>query len=222
LNGKTFCSHVKHQSFTHEERKAPLKTFRFVILLLVGLVFAGVSARADFIAHATLTGDGESNSPGTGFGTVVFNSASDTLAVSLSFSGLTSPTVVPPGVPGAAHIHFGPPGVEGPILFPFLTFPTGVTSGTFGTTLTAANLLPDPAAGIDTFAQAVAAIQTGGTYFNIHTVAFPGGEIRGQLSTVPESSTLLMVLLGLGVSELYLRRRSDKGAKACVSTNRVA
>jgi hypothetical protein len=188
-----------------------MKPLRFVVLLLVGLIFAGVSARADFIAHATLTGDGESNSPGKGFGTVVFSSASDTLAVSLSFSGLTSPTKTPPGVPGPAHIHFGRPGVEGPILFPFLTFPTGVTSGTFATTLTAANLIPDPTAGVDTFAQAVAAIQTGDTYFNIHTSAFPGGEIRGQLSTVPESSTLLMVLLGLGVSALYLRRRGGKG-----------
>lgn len=199
-----------------------MKTFRVLALLLVGLVFAGVSARADFIAHATLTGDGESNSPGTGFGTVVFNSTADTLAVSLSFSGLTSPVATPPGVPGPAHIHFGPPGVSGPILFPFLTFPTGVTSGTFSTTLTAANLMSDPAAGINTFAQAVAAIQAGDTYFNIHTVNFPMGEIRGQLSTVPESSTLLLVLLGLGLSGLYLRKRSGEGAKSCVSTNRAS
>jgi len=199
-----------------------MRTFRFVALLLAGLVFAGVSARADFIAHATLSGDGESNSTGTGYGAVVFNSTSDTLAVSLSFSGLTSPTTIPPGVPGAAHIHFGLPGVEGPILFPFLNFPTGVTSGTFSTTLTATNLLPDPSAGINTFAEAVAAIQSGDTYFNIHTVNFPGGEIRGQLSTVPESSTLLMVLLGLGVTGLYLRKRSGGEAEFYASTNRVS
>lgn len=199
-----------------------MKTFRFLALLLVGLAVAGVSARADFMAHATLSGDGESNSTGTGFGTVVFSSTSDTLTVSLSFSGLTSPTTIPPGVPGAAHIHFGAPGVSGPILFPFLTFPTGVTSGNFSTTLSAANLMSDPAAGINTFAQAVAAIQAGDTYFNIHTVNFPGGELRGQLSTVPESSTLFLVLLGLGLCALYLRKHSGEGAKSCASTNGVS
>ena len=98
-------------------------------LTLVVLLAVHGSARSDFIATATLTGDGESPSTGTGHGTVTFNSATDTLTVVLTFSGLTSPTAIPPGVPGAAHIHFGLPGVEGPILFPFLDFPTGETIG---------------------------------------------------------------------------------------------
>ncbi|MGH9326785.1 MAG: CHRD domain-containing protein [Terriglobia bacterium] len=198
-----------------------MKTFRFLALLLAGLVLAGVSARADFIAQAHLAGDGESNSSGTGFGTVTFNSASGTLAVSLSFSGLTSGTQAVDSL-GASHIHFGAPGVEGPVLFPFATFPTGVTSGNFSTTLTAADLLPDAANGINTFAEAAAAIQAGDTYFNIHTVNFPGGEIRGQISTVPESSTLLMVLLGLGAMGLYLRKRNTVGAKSCACANRAS
>jgi hypothetical protein len=46
-------------------------------------------------------------------------------------------------------------------------------------TLTAANFTPSGA--ITTFAQAVAAIQAGNTYFNIHTAANPGGEVRGQI-----------------------------------------
>jgi CHRD domain/PEP-CTERM motif len=181
-----------------------LKPFRVVVVLIAGLVLSRVPAHADFIAMATLTGDGESPSPGKGTGVVTFSSALDDLAVDITFSGLTSPTAVPPGVPGPAHIHFGAPGVSGPILFPFLTFPIGVTSGSFVTTLTAANLLPDPANGISTFAEAVKAIQDGDTYINIHTVAFPGGEIRGQLTVVPEPSTWFMVLLGLAVSGLAL------------------
>jgi CHRD domain/PEP-CTERM motif len=171
----------------------------FALIILLGV---HSSARSDFIATATLTGDGESNSPGTGYGTVTFNTAADTLTVALTFTGLTSPTVIPAGVPGAAHIHFGtPPPPGGPILFPFVEpyandFPLGVTSGTYATTLTAASLIPDPADGINTFAQAVNAIEAGHTYFNIHTVAFPGGEIAGQI--VPEPASLTLLTLGLG------------------------
>ena len=66
------------------------------------------------------------------------------------------------------------------------------------TVLTAANLLPDPADGINTFAEAVNAIEAGQTYFNIHTVANPGGEIAGQITVVPEPASLTLLTLGLG------------------------
>ena len=46
-------------------------------------------------------------------------------------------------------------------------------------TLTAANFAASGA--VTTFAQAVAAIRAGTTYFNLHTTANPGGEIRGQI-----------------------------------------
>ena len=78
-------------------------------LALVVLLAVHGSARSDFIATATLTGDGESPSTGTGHGTVMFNAAAETLTVALTFTGLTSPTAIPTGVPGAAHIHFGTP-----------------------------------------------------------------------------------------------------------------
>ena len=181
-----------------------MKTRNACLALVVLLAVHG-SARSDFIATATLNGAADDvTTTGTGSGTVMFNSAADTLAVSLTFSGLTSPTTIPPGVPGAAHIHFGtptPPG--GPILFPFVepyanNFPLGVTSGTYVTTLTASSLLPDPADGINTFAEAVNAIDAGHTYFNIHTVEFPGGEIAGQITVVPEPASLTLLTLGLG------------------------
>ena len=173
-----------------------MKTRKAWFALVVLLVVNG-TARGDFIATATLTGDGEDpTSPGTGSGIVTFTSATDSLSVSIAFANLSSPTVLVDSL-GSAHIHFGDPGTNGPVIFPFTNFPTGVTSGTYSTVLTAANLLPDPADGIKTFADAVSAIEGGHTYINIHTVAHPDGEIRGQLA-VPEPAGLTLLALGLG------------------------
>ncbi|MCB1879244.1 MAG: CHRD domain-containing protein, partial [Gammaproteobacteria bacterium] len=46
----------------------------------------------------------------------------------------------------------------------------------------------------------------GNAYLNIHTTAFPGGEIRGNLAPVPEPTTL--GLIGLGLAGFgYARKR---------------
>ena len=49
--------------------------------------------------------------------------------------------------------------------------------------ITSANILALPAQGIAAgeFAEVVKAIRAGVTYANVHTAAFPGGEIRGQI-----------------------------------------
>lgn len=93
-----------------------------------------------------------------------------------------------------AHIHVGDTGINGPVIF-FLC--TNLDNARVGTvvppceniegvisvsgTLTVNELLPRPEQGINTFAEAVAAIQTGGTYTNAHSVANPPGEVRGQI-----------------------------------------
>jgi len=51
-------------------------------------------------------------------------------------------------------------------------------------------------------------LQTGQTYFNIHSNTFPGGEIRGQLQPVPEPTTL--ILLGTGLAGVAIRRRRKR------------
>jgi hypothetical protein len=103
----------------------------------------------------------------TGEGTAVISPDGSTITYYVKYSGLSGAAV-------AAHIHTGAAGVAGGIILPLT-----VSASPMVGTLTAADFTPSGA--ITTFAQAVAAIQAGNTYFNIHTAAHPGGEIRGQI-----------------------------------------
>ncbi len=54
--------------------------------------------------------------------------------------------------------------------------------------------------------QQISEVKSGSWYVNLNSAAFPDGEIRGQITPVPEPSTL--VLLGLGAGGLvWLSRR---------------
>jgi hypothetical protein len=58
-------------------------------------------------------------------------------------------------------------------------------------------------------------MEAGEAYFNIHTVNFPGGEIRGFLhAAVPEPSTWAMMLLGFAGVGFMAYRRSRKNTMA--------
>ena len=178
---------------------------KFIAPVLLGVSI--ITAQATIIGYeAFLSGPNESPanaSPGTGYATVFLDTMLNTMQVDISFSGLT-------GTTSASHIHgatavagTGTAGVatQTPT---FTGFPLGVTSGSyshlFDMTLTASYNPSYVTANGGTAASAeaalFAAIAAGKTYLNIHTSAFPGGEIRGFLTPVPEPSTL--ALLGLG------------------------
>jgi len=175
-----------------------------VSLLLAGLAFCAIPARADFVAEAILNAAQETpptGSPGTGMAIFTYSSAAQDLTYSVTFQNLIAPATV-------SHIHFGPPGVAGPIILPLTNAgPPAATSGMFGGTLTAADLNPDPAGGINTFADAIAAIGAGDTYINVHSSQFPAGEIRGQINLTPEPATMGLVATILGLGFLARRRR---------------
>jgi hypothetical protein len=55
-----------------------------------------------------------------------------------------------------------------------------------------------------------AGLLAGQAYFNIHTVQFPSGEIRGQLQAVPEPATLLLLTSGIAGVAGVLRKRRER------------
>ncbi len=80
----------------------------------------------------------------------------------------------------AAHIHLGQPGANGPIIFPLFDVTAGEPfASPLMLVLTEEGLTP--VRGAETFTEALMALLAGGTYVNIHTVANPAGEIRGQV-----------------------------------------
>lgn len=65
-----------------------------------------------------------------------------------------------------AHIHEGAVGVSGPIIFPMTESYAGSGAWSTAATLSEAQL---------------ATLRAGNYYFNVHSTAYPGGEIRGQI-----------------------------------------
>jgi hypothetical protein len=188
-----------------------------VATALMLLVPAAYAIPVTFVGN--LTGANEVPpvpSSATGLATVVLDAAAQTLQINATFSGLTSNT-------NAAHIHCcAPLGTNAGVATTvpaFPGFPLGVTSGSFTSAvfdLTQPTIY-NPAfvtlQGGLTQAEAalIAGILNGTTYLNIHTVNFPGGEIRGQLQAVPEPTTLLLLgttMAGLGLAGWKRRRQN--------------
>lgn len=135
-------------------------------------------------ATSTLTGD-----PGS----YVFN-------YTVNYSNLTSGVQM-------GHVHSpAPPGANAPVVHPLDNLVLGTTSGTINGDWR----FDDPINPLtDTRAQQLI---NGLGYFNLHTTNFPSGEIRGQITAVPEpSATLGLLLLGAaGVTARFQNQKTKK------------
>ena len=125
--------------------------------------------------------------PATGTATLTFDTVSNLLSWTISYSGLVG-TSTDAHFHGPAAIGVGPVGVQ--VAIPHLN---GVTADTLigSATLTATQET-----------QILAHLW----YINIHSTFKPGGEIRGQV--VPEPATLALYTVGLVGLAFAGRRRS--------------
>jgi hypothetical protein len=134
-------------------------------------LFVGVSAAAFLLAGCAELGLG-------GGTKVTLSGQNEVPAVSTAATGSGSMTIgsdhavsgsiTTSGIAGtAAHIHMAAKGQYGPVIVPLQKSGDNVWSVPPGAKLTDAQY---------------AAYQSGGLYVNVHSAAYKGGEIRGQLT----------------------------------------
>jgi hypothetical protein len=161
------------------------------------LLFSGISQASIIQFTANLSGPAEeppNASPGTGQALLIYDSTAHTMRLIVTFADLLAPVTM-------AHIHAPTPapfaGVVGVAtqLPSFEGFPAGVTAGnydhTFDLTLASSfNASFISANGDVAGAEAalLTALAEGRAYLNIHTSLYPGGEIRGFFTPVPDAS----------------------------------
>lgn len=185
-----------------------------VFALAASTLVAATSQAAPVYYRAVASGPAENipnGSPGSSVSSFEIDDL--TLRAEVPFRDLSSPTI-------SAHIHCCTVdafrGVA-PVAIPFLDFPLQVTAGMYS----AAFDLGDPAVYDPDFLAAnggtpqlasgalINAFNGNQAYVNIHSTAYPGGEIRGfaVAAPIPEPATWAMMGLGLGMLALLAQRR---------------
>jgi hypothetical protein len=120
---------------------------------------------------ALLSGDQEVPAPGTvvgdpaGHATAFIGVHSGAIRFSATWSGIASPT--------NGHIHRGAVGVNGPVVVPLFAAPAGLPTSVSGIVGIVTGAPPAVLADVTA--------HPGDWYTNLHTAAFPGGAVRGQL-----------------------------------------
>jgi len=148
-----------------------------VALFALAPVVGASGHNATFTAH--LTGDNEVPNQGapdpsdsTATGQAIVKLRSGDLSFKLIVANIENAA--------AAHIHCGAEGSNGPVGVTLYGGPPTSDSGILAQGEISG---PDAGNGCDwtTLADVIAAIEAGNAYVNVHTPAFPAGEIRGQL-----------------------------------------
>jgi hypothetical protein len=192
-----------------------MKKVLSLLALAASTLVAAPASQADPVTYrAVASGPAEeipNGSPGSSVAS--FEIDDMILRAEVPFRDLSSPTI-------SAHIHCCTVdafrGVA-PIAIPFTDFPLGVTAGDYSQSFDLGDAaIYDPAflaanGGTPQLASGalIEAFNGNQAYVNIHSVAYPAGEIRGFAVTapIPEPATWGMMGIGLGVLTLLARRR---------------
>ena len=141
-------------------------------LFSLSILFAAVPVQAATVTF-TSTLNGANSAPAnastaTGTALMSFDNVTNLFDLSINVIGINKTTLT------NSHIHLGASGVNGGIIFDlgagtspnWTNTATGMSLSLIGQTFPAAN---------------VGDLLAHNTYLNLHTAAFPGGEIRGQI-----------------------------------------
>jgi len=183
----------------------------------MSLALAPAAQATVFWYAGTLSGANESPanaSPGKGTARVQYDNVAHTLHVWVNFEDLIGTTT-------ASHVHVrvgNPLPANGSVATQtptFTGFPLGVHEGTYdhlfdltlasswnGSFITANGGTPASAE-----AAFAAALASGRTYLNVHSTFVPSGELRANLSAVPEPASWAMMISGFAIAGVALRRR---------------
>ena len=186
--------------------------FRFPAILILLLSFVSCSGDGDsenrnpnpnpnpnlITFYATFNGASEvpqNTSAATGIAILIFNNTTKTFAITVRHNVVSAT---------GGHIYVGAVGVNGPIVFPLtsLTYPITYTSPALNTAQEA-----DLKAGL--------------YYVNLHSTAFPGGEIRGQLSINPPPNLITFDATLNGASEVSTNTSTATGTATLVFNNTI-
>lgn len=204
----------------------------------VALLFASTGAHAITTLTATLENSQENPPVGTvstplltstgaprptsfGSATFVINDPMTSMSFqavinNIDFTGLQTATDVNDNLV-SGHIHApAPRGSNAGVVWGFFgsplhdNNPNDVVTTPFATGVggTISGKWDAPEGNNTTFAAQLNNILAGLSYINIHTTQFGGGEIRGQITVVPEPETYALMLAGLGAGLLARRRRA--------------
>jgi hypothetical protein len=202
-----------------------MKKVLVLAAIALGLVGPFGTTEAAVIFHASMTFDQEvptvpAFEGASGFATFVLNDAQTALSYDVTITGLNFPPASTPGPNDLTrlHIHRGPAGVAGPIVFgiietatpppipendpddrvitssPGFLHVTGVWDGLEGN------------AGA-TLAGELDNLFSRNLYINAHTGDHAAGEIRGLIAVPAPPSLVLMLVAIAGAASFALRRR---------------
>lgn len=192
---------------------------KYFVAAAMAMACLAPASAATYTYTAVLSGTAEAppnSSTASGSAVAIYDSVAHTLNITSTFSGLSANTTVahihaPTAVPlaGTAGVAVQTPSLAG--------FPSGVTSGSFSNlldlTLTASFNPAFVTANGGTLAGAEAALfqalNDRQAYFNIHTTAYPTGEIRGFFApaVVPLPASLPLLAAGMALLAVVRRRR---------------